>query len=140
MLLCPSHSSGVRMKPRKSIRAPDGAGAITGHVCHCHLCSPLKQTPIPASARVFQRCWSPGLGNGGLFPTRGEVFLLNDKCRPSGKGCGWCEATEDGMSNRGIGEHGRVALPSQNVCSGDVIAALPLNAWKRCLVHLFCWG
>lgn len=131
---------GGRTKPPKSIGSADGAGAIMGCVCHRHLCSPLRQTPVPTSARAFQHCWSPGLGHGGLFPTRGEVFLLSEKCRPRGKGYSGCEAAEDVANNRDIDEHGKLALPSQSVCSGDVIAALLFNAWKRCLLHLFCWG
>lgn len=123
VLFCPLCSSGVRMKPPQPTRASHGAGDI-----------------ISASVWAFQHCWSPAFGNGGLFPTCGEISPLNCKYQPSGTGYGWCEALEDGESNRGVDEHGRVALPSQNICSVDFISAPVLNAGKCCLVHLLCWG
>lgn len=51
---------------------------------------------IPASVWAFQHRWSLGFGNGGSFPTCGEISLPNCKYQPSGKGYGWCEAMEDG--------------------------------------------
>lgn len=120
VLLCPLGSPGVRMKPPQSTRAAHGAGDI-----------------VPASVWAFQHCWS--LGNGGSFPTCGEIFLHYNR-QPSVKGCGWCEALEGVGNNRGVDEHERVALPSQNTCSVDLISAPVINAGKRCLVHLLCWG
>lgn len=58
----------------------------------------------------------------------------------SGKGYRWHEAAEDAVNNRDADELGRLALPSRSVCSGDVIAVLPLDAGKRRLVRLCCWG